>query len=148
GEDHALVVLELSDLDEPPARCVELSAVRILEIRHADQLAVGGVTPAVVRAQELDRVALVVAADFHPAVPAGVQEDVDAAAAVATEDHRFLAHRRHREVAGSRDLTLVADEEPGSREDLLLLLAIDRLVHEDLAADDPALRVHQALHAR
>src|SRR5207253_3499892 len=96
---------------------------------------------------ELGRVALVVAAHLHGAVPARVEEDVDATAAVATEDDRLLPHRRHHEVTGTRDLALVADEEPRAREDLLLLAPVDLLVDEDLAADRAAIDVDQAVEA-
>ena len=77
--DRALVVLHLGDLDEAPPAPVELRAVGVLRERHADQRAVGAVAPAVVGAQELDGVALVVAADLHAAVAARVEEDVDLA---------------------------------------------------------------------
>jgi hypothetical protein len=78
-------------------------------------------------------------------MPARVQEHVNPARAVAAEDDGLLAHGRDDEVAGPGDLALVADEEPGAGEHLLLLLPVDLLVDEDLAADDPSPNVDQAL---
>src|SRR2546425_10743234 len=56
---------------------------------------------------------------------------------------RLLPHGRHQVVARPRYLALVADEEPGAREHPLLLLAVDLLVHEDLAAHDALVDVDQ-----
>src|SRR5262249_58577269 len=139
--DRALVVGALGDLDESPSRAVELLAVCVFRERHADQGAVGAVAPAVVRALELDRVALVVPAHLHAAMPARVEEDANAPRAIAAEDDRLLAHRRGEIVAGLRDLALVTEEEPGAGEDALELLAVDLVADEDLAADHPALDV-------
>src|SRR5262249_21140459 len=126
---------------------IEVGPVGLPGEGHAGELAVGGIAPAVVRAREDRRVAVVVAAHLHPAVTARVQKDVDAAPAVAAENDRFLAHRRGEEISGPRDLALVADEEPGAREDPLALLCVDLLAHEDLAADDPAVGIDQAVDA-
>src|SRR6185295_17398095 len=147
GPDRAFVILQLGDLDQPPLAAIELRAIGILEERHADQRAVGAVAPAVVRTHELDRVALVVAAHLHAAVSARVQEHADASGPVAAQNDRLLAHGRDHEVAGIRDLALVPDEEPGASEHLLLLLPVDLLVDEDLAADDAAIDVDQAVDA-
>ena len=131
------------DLDEAPSRFVELLVIGLAEIGHADQLAVGAVAPAVIGAGEDGRVALVVAAHLHAAVAAGVEEDVDLAFPVAAQDHRFLAHARDEEVAGVRDLALVADEQPGAGEQPLQLLLVDLLVDEDLAADLPRCQIDE-----
>ena len=60
---------------------------------------------------------------------------MDLAGPVAAQDHRFLAHARDEEIAGVRDLAFVTDEQPGAGEQPLLLLAVDCLVDENLAAD-------------
>ena len=143
--DRPLVVHHLGDLDEAPLAPVELLTVGVLREGHAHQRPVRPVAPPVVRAQELHGVALVVAADLHATVPAGIQEDTDPPGAVAAEDDRLLAHRRHGVVARLEDLALVADEEPGPGEDLLQLLPVDLLAHEDLPADDPGVHVDQRL---
>src|SRR6185369_4911564 len=86
-----------------------------------------------------------VAADLHAAMPTGVEEHADAPGPVAAQDDRLLAHRRHEEVARPGDLALVADEEPDSCEDPLLLLVVELVVDEYLAADEAALDIDQAV---
>src|SRR6266704_445358 len=114
------------------------------EERHADQLPVGAITPAMVGAGEDGGVALVVAAHLHPAMAARIEEDVDVAGAVAAQDDGLLAHPRGGEIAGVGDLALMPDEEPRAGEDLLLLLGVDLLVDEDLAADLARREIDQA----
>ncbi|HXC14552.1 MAG TPA: hypothetical protein VNV39_17165 [Stellaceae bacterium] len=143
GPDRALVVAKLRDLDETPLRPVEGRVVGLAEIGHADQPAVGAVAPAVIGAGENGGVALVVAAHLHPAMPARIQKDVDFAGAVAAQDDGFLAHPRDEEVAGVRDLAVVADKEPSAGEQPLLLLLVDRLVDKNLAADPPFAQIDQ-----
>ncbi len=145
--DRALVTLHVGNFDQAPFRLVELLAVGVLRERDADEGAVGGVGPAVVRAHELESVPLVVAADLHAAMPARVQEDVDPPRPIAAQDDRLLAHGGHEEVARPGDLALVTDEEPRAREDLVLLPAVDLLVHEDLPADDALVDVDEAVEA-
>ena len=108
--DRALVVVHLRDLDEAPFLLVEPRMVGLAEIRHADQPPVGAVAPAVIGAGEDGRRALVVAAHLHAAMAAGIEEDVDPAGAVAAQDHRLLAHRRHEIVAGLGDLAFMPDD--------------------------------------
>src|SRR5713226_9185576 len=118
--------------------------IGLAEERHADQLAVGAIAPAMVRASEDGGVALVVAAHLHSAMAARIEEDVNLAGAVAAQDDGFLAHPRGGEIAGVGDLALMPDEEPGAGEDPLLLLGVDLLVDEDLAADLPGSEIDQA----
>jgi hypothetical protein len=118
--------------------------VGFTEMRHADQSPVGTVAPAVIGAGEDGRRPFVVAAHFHAAVAAGIEEDVDPVGPVAAQDHRFLTHRRHEIVAGLGDLAFVPDMQPGAREDPLLLFGVDVLVDEDLAADLTDPQVNQA----
>ena len=68
--DAALVVVHLRHFDEAPLRLVQPTLVGVLEVGDADQLAVGGEAPSVIGATEHRRVALVITADFHPAVGA------------------------------------------------------------------------------
>src|SRR6266568_8731610 len=114
------------------------------EERHADQLPVGAITPAMVGAGEDGGVALVVAAYLHPAMAARIEEDMHLAGAVAAQDDGFLAHPRGREIAGVGDLALMPDEEPRAGKDPLLLLGINLLVDEDLAADLPGVQINEA----
>src|SRR5262249_26841429 len=132
------------DLDEAPFLLAEPRMVGLAEVWHADQASVGAVAPAVIGASEDGRRAFVVAAHLHAAVAAGVQEDVNPVAAVAAQDDRLLAHRRHEIVALLGDLALVVDMQPGAGEDALLLQGVDPLVSEDLAADLASSKVDQA----
>src|SRR6185369_12177892 len=133
--------------DEAPAGPVELGAVGVPGEGHAHQGPVGPVAPAVIGTQELDGIALVVAADLHAAVAARVEIYVDAARGVPAEDDRLLPHGRDEKVARPRDLALVAEEEPGAGEHALELLPVDLVADEDLAADDPPVDVDQGSEA-
>src|SRR5579883_610522 len=155
GPDGALVIHLLRDVYEPPRVLVELPVVGILKARYAQQVArhlhytaVDGVRPAVVRAGERLRVALVVAAHLHAAVPAGIEQDVNPALQVAGKDDGLLAHAGDEVVTRMGDLALVPNEQPGAREDMLLLALVDLLAHEDLTADDAVLQVDQVPHRR
>ena len=68
---------------------------------------------------------------------------MDLAGAVAAQDHRFLAHRGDEEVAGVRDLALVADKEPGAGKDAFQLFLVDLVVDKDLAADLPRRQIDE-----
>ncbi len=145
GPHRALVAAELRHLDETPLRAIELRVVGLAEIRDADQPAVGAVAPAVVGAGEDRRVALVVAAHLHAAVPAGIEKDMHLAGPVAAQDHALLAHAGDKEIAGVRDLALMPDKEPGAGKEPLLLLRVDLLVDEDLAADLASVQIDETL---
>src|SRR5438477_4628903 len=143
GPDRPLVAGELRDLGQTPLRTIQGRVIRLAEKWHTDETAIGAVAPAMIRAGKDRRVAFVITAHLHAAMSARIQKDMHLAGAVAAQDHRLLAHPRRRVIAGVRDLALMADEEPGAREDPLLLLGVDRLVDKDLAADLPGLRIDQ-----
>src|ERR1700732_778785 len=143
GPHRALVDAQLRDFDQTPLRLVELLVVGLAERGHADQLAVGSIAPAVIGAGEDRRAALVVAAPLHAAMAARIEEDMDLAGPVAAQDHRFLAHPRDEEIPRLRDLALMADEQPGAREEPLQFFAVDLLLDTDLAADLPRFHVHE-----
>ena len=121
---RALVKRQLRHLDQRPLLAVQRALIQRAIQRHALQPAVGGVAPRMIRADEQRRIALLVAAHLHAAMPAGVQEHVHRAGLVAAQDHRLLAHARDEEVARLRDLAFVPDEQPGAGEQLLQFLAI------------------------
>src|SRR5712671_1071328 len=75
--DRALVSAELGDFDEAPARLIKLLVIGLAEERHPDQMPVGAIAPAMVGASKDRGVALVVAAHFHPAVAARIEEGMD-----------------------------------------------------------------------
>src|SRR5206468_1856435 len=79
-------------------------------------------------------------------VPTRVQKDMEALLPVPGEDDRLLAHARDEVIAGLADLALVSDEEPTAGEEPFLLLLVQRLVHEELAADESSLHVDERLH--
>jgi len=68
---------------------------------------------------------------------------VHRAGAVAAQDHRFLAHPRNEEIAGVGDLALMPDKEPRAGKDALLLLRVDLVVDENLAADLPGRKIDE-----
>src|SRR5690242_13842976 len=107
-----MVQLELRYLDQRPFRAVQRTFIERAIQRHALQLAIRRITPGVIRADEQRGVALLVAADLHPAMAAGIQEHVHRALCIAAQDYRFLAHTGNEEVAWIWNLAFVADEQP------------------------------------
>src|SRR5581483_4366844 len=145
GPDAALVVDHLRNFDEPPLRLVQLLVISLFKEGHADELAVGAIAPAVIGAGEHHRAALVVAADLHAAVTAGIQEHVNLALAVAHQDHGLLAHPRDEEIARIGDLAFVPDEQPGAGENQLQLLLVNIAADENFSADSAVLEVYVAV---
>ena len=86
-------------------------------VRQRAQRAVERVRPAVIRAREALRVALVRFAHGRAAMAAAVLQHVDLAGLVAHDDHRLAADRRRDEVARVRQLAFVRDPDPGAVED-------------------------------
>lgn len=64
---------------------------------------------------------------------------------VAGEDDRFLPHAGYKIVTRPGHVALMAGKEPGAGEDLLLLLLIDLLADEDLAADQPVFDIDETV---
>src|SRR5262249_47355323 len=110
--------------------------------------AVVPVRPAVVRAHEAPRVAVVAAHDAVTPVPAHVEEGVEAALPVPREDHGILAHVGVEVVVDVRDETLVPDHQPRAAEDLRQLVLVDRRVAEDAPVDLAAGRVDDVVASR
>src|SRR5215475_12935569 len=88
-------------------------------------------------------VTFVIAAHLHPAMPARVEKRMHLAGAVAAQDHRLFTHSRHEEVTGVGYLALMADKQPRAGENALLLLGINLVADEDLAADQPRRRIDE-----
>ena len=124
-------------------RAVELRVIGLAEKRHPDEAPVGAVAPTMIGTGEDRGVAFVVAAYFHAAMAARIQKNMHLAGAVTAEDHLLLPHPRRGVIAGTGDLALMSDKEPGAGEDLFLLLGVDLLVDKDLAADLPGLHIDQ-----
>lgn len=70
---------------------------------------------------------------------------MDLAFLIPDEDDGLLTHARDKIIARVRNLALVAYKEPGSSEDLLLLLLVDLMVDEDLSANFPMIQIDKAL---
>ena len=135
GEYQPLVGVELGYRDEAPLGLVELVVVGVLKVGDRLQIAVGVVGPAVVGTDERAGVAVVSAAEAVAAMAADVQESVDLALPVASDQHGVLAHVGGEEVAGVGELGLVAEEEPAACENLLQLLLVDGIIAEYAGAD-------------
>ncbi len=143
GPDGTVIVAHLRDLVEAPLALVQAAPEGCLEVRYPDQTAIGVVTPAMERAGEHQCIAVVIAAHLHTAMAARVQKDMDIAPAIAAQDDLLFTHARDDEVAGLVDLTLMPDEQPGTREDLLQLLLVDALIDVNFATDEAFFEVHQ-----
>src|SRR5687768_2006669 len=87
--------------------------------------------------------AFVSSTDGVTAVPARIYKYRDAALVVADDYDAVFAHEVEEEVAGVRDLRLVAHEEPGAGEDLLHLELIDLRVVEQPAVDRSLLNIDE-----
>src|ERR1051325_5049719 len=141
GPDGALVKADLRNLDEAPLAAVERRMIGLAEIGDTDQSPVGAIAPTMIGAGEDRGVAVVVAADLHAAVPAGIEKDMDLPGAVAAQQDRLFAHARDKKIARIGDLALMADKQPGAGKNLFLLLGVDLLVDKDLAADPAGVQI-------
>src|SRR5205823_3123648 len=69
------------------------------------------------------------------AVAAHVQQRVEPALPVASQDDRVFAHVGVEEIVDHGHQALVPDHQPGAPEDLLHLVVVDRLLAEDAAIE-------------
>ncbi len=100
AEDEAFILIDQRNGSEAETLFVELAVIVLLEIRHADECAVAAIHPAVIRAGERIRIALLQAADAIAAMAADVQESAELAVLTAADEHRVFTHVRGQEVAG------------------------------------------------
>ena len=101
---------------------------RVAHVRRAEQAAVEGVGPAVVRA--LDRAAQPARrrlAEARPAVPAHVEERAGASFPIAHDDQALPRRVGQEVIPRLRDLVCAAHTHPAPGEDAIGLLAVDRL---------------------
>src|SRR6516164_798655 len=103
-------MIELRDRAEAPALALQLAVISFLEIRHPDQPPVIAVGPAVIGAGEGRGIAGAGATQPVAAMAADVEERAHLATRVAHDENRVLTHIGREEVAGLRDLALVAQE--------------------------------------
>ena len=142
GEDVAAIAVD-AGLDQPPLRFVEFVVVGAVHLRHADQRALIVEHPGVEGTGEFRRIALVIAADPHAAVPTIVEEDMQLAMPVPVEDYRFLRHASEDVIARLRHLAFMTDEQPGARENALELVLVDLLAGENIPADHALIEIDQ-----
>ncbi len=149
GEPQPLVLVELRYRHEAPVLPVKFVVVGLLEIRHAGELAVIAVGPAVIGAGEAGGVASVGAAEPVATVAADVEESTDLAGGVAHHKHWVFGHPGGEKVARQRDLAVMAEEEPAARKDPRQLLIIDLRLDKDAAAEKSVRDIDQrAVHDR
>ncbi len=83
---------------------------------------------------------------------ADIQERTHDPSGIAHHQHRIFAHVCGEEIAGLRDLAVMAQKEPAARKDPLQLLLINLRFDEDAAADMPGAEIDQpvriGLHGR
>src|SRR4029077_13672339 len=77
---------------------------------------------------------------------ADVEESAHLPGRVADDQDRVFAHVGGEEIAGLRDLALVAQEKPATGEDPLQLLLVELRLDEDAATDQTLLGVDQPEH--
>src|SRR5262249_10271042 len=139
GEDQSAVAVELRHRHETPFAAVEFAKIEFFELRDADQASVVAVGPAVIGAGKTSGVARGGAAQTVAAMPADIQEGMDLAVTVADHQNRVLAHIGSDEVAGLRNLALMAQKQPAPGKDLFLLGLVDFRLNVNAAADETTL---------
>ncbi|MGB7025472.1 MAG: hypothetical protein WBD73_16905 [Candidatus Acidiferrales bacterium] len=133
-EDDAGIGLD-AGRDEAERGLVERAVIGFALARNVLQRTVVAVGPAVIGAHEPLGVAVVDATHAVAAVAAHIEQRVEPSLPVAGQDDRVLAHIRVKEIVGRGDQALVADHQPGTPENLLHLVVINRLVAEDAAVE-------------
>src|SRR5215470_11205036 len=136
GPDGAVVVAQLGDLVQAPLALVQRLVVGFVVVGHPHQSPIGIVAPAMEGTGKDQGIAVVIAADLHALVAAGVEEGVEALVApVPHQNDLLFPHTGDYEIAGIGDLALVTQEEPAAGEDLLQLHLVDLLALALLLAD-------------
>src|SRR4051812_44154505 len=144
GRPHrALVDRELGHRNERVGVAIEIGFIEGAILRHALQLAVGGVGPAMIGAGEDGGVPLLVAAYLHAAMPARVQERVHHSLLVAAQDDRLFTHATSVEIAGIWNKAFMTNEQPGPRKDLVEFLLIEIRIHEDFTGNESLLGINE-----
>ena len=105
-------------------------------LRNAQQAAVVIITPEVIEACESASVAALIEDELGGAMSAGVVKRADFALAVSTHDDRLLTDDGGDVVARPRNLALVADEIPYTKEDLVAFDFEDPGVRIDPIVDE------------
>src|SRR5439155_24115138 len=101
------------------------------------------VGPAVISAGKARSIAVIGAAKAIAPMPAHIEKSAHDSVGAAYHEHRVFAHIGREEIAGLRDLAVMAQIEPAAREDALQLLLIDLRLDKDAPADVPAGEIDQ-----
>src|SRR5438105_332692 len=142
-EEEPFVLVELRDRHEAPALPIQFVVVSLFEVGHGDQLAVIAVGPAVISAGKARGIAVIGAAKAIAPMPAHIEKSSHDSVGATYHEHRVFAHIGREEIAGLRDLAIMAQIEPAAREDALQLLLIDLRLDKDPPADMPAGEIDQ-----
>src|SRR6516225_4893275 len=135
AKPQALMGGKLRHRYQAPALAIQLVVVGLLHIRHAGEPPVIAVGPAVIGAGKARGITRIGAAQPVAAMTAHIEEGADLARGVAHHQNRVFAHIAGQEIAGLRDLAVMAQKEPAAGEDALQLLLINLRLDEDAAAD-------------
>ena len=139
-KDEAAVGFHARHLRHVVLRLAEIAGIAVRP-RHAAQLAGVEEVPAVIRALERARIALVPAAQRRAAMGAAVVERADRAVHIAHDDQRTQAEPAGDEIVVVRNLALVRDVGPGAAEDVGHLRFENRRICVDQAMH--AVLLHQ-----
>ena len=118
GEHEAAVFADARGAGEVEVRAIEAIAAAFRH-RHAHELAVGVVVPAVIAADEPLGVALAFVHHLGAAMGAAIEQHVDAVVVMPRHDDGLAAEFGRDVVARVGDLAGVADVQPGAPEDAL-----------------------------
>ena len=108
GEDEPLEAVQLGNLAEAYLRPVEVLPIEVPVAGDPGQRPVNAVRPAMVRTEEALHIPLLCPTNGVAAVRTGVQHRLDAAILLAHYQHVVTPHNGLEEIAGFRDLGLVA----------------------------------------
>ena len=118
GENEAAIDLGSRHFGKARAVLLRVPVRRIASRRrHGEQRAVQAVGPAVIGADELGDRSFRGATDGRSAMGAAVEQHLHAAVALTHHHDRLPAHMGGDEIAGPRDLAVMAEQEPGPAED-------------------------------
>ena len=146
GEPQALVIVDLRHCCQAPAVAIQFIVVGLFHIGHADKPAVITVGPAVIGAGKRRGIAGIGTAQAVAAMAADVEERAHLPSAVTQDQDRVFAHIGSEEIAGLRDLAVVAQKQPAARENALQLLLVDVRLDENAAADKTILVIDQSVY--
>ena len=133
GQAHEDEPADLADVRAMQAVVAPIEVAVSVHSAAGHQIAVTGVRPLVIRADDASGVAGLGLADLHPAMAAGVVERVDLLVVATDDDDRVGVHVEDEVVARALHLTGVAGEEPAAAPDALQVELVDSGIGLELA---------------